>query len=120
MKTLANISSFESLIKQNCAVHNAINLQKTHRGGGGNLAQASGGVNLSKDHLKPYFGMIADGIGNLLSAGVSPNSILRYCQQRISMSTSADMANAARVGKALGSGVASMIGQHARGFNQYV
>ena len=114
MKTLANISSFESLSKQNCTVHNAINLQKSPRGGGGNLAQASGGVNLSKDHLKPYFGMISDGIGSLLSAGVSPNSILRYCQQRISQSTQFDQRRAQQMGKNMSNAVMGMLKQHAR------
>lgn len=84
---------------------NAINLTK---------APAGGGVNLSKDNLRPYFGMIADGIGGLLASGVTPNSILRYCQQRISQSAQFDQQRAQQMGKNMSGSVMGMLKQHAR------
>ena len=75
---------------------------------------AGSGVNLSKDNLRPYFGMIADGVGGLLASGVTPNSILRYCQQRISQSTQFDQQRAQQMGKNMSGSVMGMLKQHAR------
>ena len=107
MEKLADISSFESLgmSRGGSSVFNAIDLAK---------APARGGVNLSKDNLRPYFGMIADGIGGLLASGVTPNSILRYCQQRISQSTQFDQQRAQQMGKNMSGSVMGMLKQHAR------
>lgn len=95
---------------------NAINLTKKPAGGGIDLTKspAGGGIYLSKDNLRPYFGMIADGIGGLLARGVTPNSIFRYCQQRISQSTQFDQQRAQQMGKNMSGSVMGMLKQHAR------
>ena len=106
MEILADISPFESLGP------------KAPAGGGIDLTKkpAGGGVNLSKDNLRPYFGMIADGIGSLMGAGVTPNSILRFCQQRISQySSSTGQKRIQQMGQNIAGSLMNLFRQHARG-----